>query len=196
VTYLVIPVDSPARLVDEHVHGQMSVVSDALGGAFSVGMLIPGQPVAAHVREDCVTAGLARNRLASMLYSYEAAERMPILGPAVFTMVIEVTGGQPGLSLGIPYCLPSSWAARLKLVADDMWLALNGREHLIEVGPNARITPGEYAVAVRVLDDRIGRMPLPANYPYPPTVPRDPLAEKLARVGLHVNRQNPDDGLI
>jgi hypothetical protein len=194
--YIVIPVDSPARIVDEHLHDNpKGVVSDALGGAWPISIMVVGRPLAIHLRDDCVTAGLGRNRLAGVLVGALSKLPTPLIGPVVLTAVVEVGDGGPGVTMGVNSCLPDGIAEEIKAMADGMWLALTGREAQIDPADTAPYSVDRWATSVRGIADSLDAEPLSPTYPYPPGVPRDRIAEGLARHNIHVARQPADTDL-
>ena len=190
--FLFLPVDGPPTMVHEHPSGE--ALSDALGGSVPVGVYLMKVPLAVQMREDCVTAGLARNRTAGMLASSLSGMLIPIVGPACVTASEPVMGSGDGVTaIGAVSCLADGAATALQSMAYDLWLALTSQDHLITRG-NILVTSAEWAVAVRRGADQLDAKALPPGYPYPDR-PRDRIADGLARHGINV-RRGPYSDLI
>lgn len=192
--FLTVPVGMSAELHDSHIHS-MKVISDHLGGAVPVSIMMGRLPLAMHVREDCATAGLARNPLASMLILTLAQAPIPVLGPAVITAAeLIMPSGDQTTVIGQCGCLPQGLAADVAEVAGDLWLALQNRDDLITPRPGLLLTPEEWGMSVRAAAEQLERAPIPEWHPYPKR-PRDLIADGLARAGIHV-RRGPDADLV
>lgn len=194
MTYILIPAgepgETPARRVDVHVHCA-DVVSDALGGALPVPLKLGWRPLAVHLRDDCRSAGLARNPTASVLTSLILGMPHPVVGPAVFTsMLREETGASPapGIGLGMIWCLPGEVADNLMQMADDVSAALTGGPISTHPDWPDNLTL-RYRASIHVMQEKIDATELWPDYPYPATVGRDRLAEGLSRHGIHVSRE-------
>jgi hypothetical protein len=181
--FITIPVAGPPTLHEQCIRDK-AMLSDMLGGAMPVTIANDNSPVAVHLRDDCLTGGWSRNRLAGLLMFSLTRTPLPILGPVVLTVVVP-NPGDP--HRGRCECLPEVPALALMDLAGDLLAALQNRDHLITPRHGMVLAPDEWAVQVRETARRLDGVALPASYPYPPEPARDRVAEGLAAAGLHVS---------
>jgi hypothetical protein len=174
-----IPVDGPIRIINSHPTPE--AVSDALGGAMAAPLIFGVRNNRAMwVRETCVSEGLDRNTLASVLAVVFAGtgQIIPVVGPAVFTRLVWVDDPH-GMQTGMPEGFPAEVSAPMFTVTEDIRHALAG----FDDGFSSPPLSGEWSAMVRATAERCRMEPLPDGYPEMGTagLETDPVWQGLAR---------------
>ena len=183
MTFILIPTDGPAQIVRQHV--TPASLSDALGGAFPVGLAVSRGEVTCWLRETCATDGSIRNPLASVLaFILSGAQLAPMAGPVALTGLGPPRGGGRPRAAA---CLSGEDAERLTATLYDVWSAIDVRDQDI-IGECVGGVPA-WANAVRHAAGLAYRTPFPPGFPYP-TRTDDRLADLFSRLGITVAPQH------